>query len=139
MDSELKRYIEAIRPQDWTYRHLTALRNAIFATIPAGELVGDDDLIAQPGKMAQRIAAQSAELEQLRAEAQALVDAMETCHQCKGTVLVEEQPTHCEDCTYDCDSHEGAECPTIYGLHLALKMALAARAHAPQKESNDAE
>ena len=64
--------------------------------------------------------------------AQALVDAMETCHECKGTVLVEEQPVHCEDCSYDCDSHEGAECPTIYSLHLALKQALAHR-HSAQE------
>jgi len=61
----------------------------------------------------------------VREKAQALVDAMETCHECKGTVLVEERPVHCEDCSGDCDSHEGAECPTIYGLHLALKCALA--------------
>lgn len=57
--------------------------------------------------------------------ARALADAMETCHECKGTVLVEEQPVHCEDCSSDCESHEGAECPTIYGLHLALKLKLA--------------
>jgi hypothetical protein len=56
--------------------------------------------------------------------AQALVDGMETCHECKGTVLVDEYPVHCEDCTSLCDHHEGAECATIYGLHLALKRAL---------------
>lgn len=57
--------------------------------------------------------------------AQSLADAMETCHQCKGTVLVEEQPVHCEDCSWECESHEGSECPTIYGLHLDLKRKLA--------------
>jgi len=57
--------------------------------------------------------------------AQSLVDAMETCHECKGTVLVEEQPTHCEDCSAYCEEHEGAECPTIYSLHLSLKQFLA--------------
>jgi len=39
--------------------------------------------------------------------------------------LVEEQPVHCEDCSSECDSHEGSECPTLYSLHLALKIALA--------------
>lgn len=58
--------------------------------------------------------------------AQALTDAMETCHQCQGTVFIEEQPVHCEDCSSVCESHEGAECPTIYLLHLMLKKALAA-------------
>jgi hypothetical protein len=56
--------------------------------------------------------------------AQALVDGMETCHECKGTVLVDEYPIHCEDCSSMCENHEGAECATIYGLHLALKRAL---------------
>jgi hypothetical protein len=65
-----------------------------------------------------------AKLERLTIAAQALTDGMETCHECKGTVLVGEQPVHCEDCSYDCESHEGAECATIYSLHLALKKAL---------------
>ena len=75
----------------------------------------------------------------LRNAAQALVDGMETCHQCKGTVLVDEQPVHCEDCSSDCDNHEGAECPTIYGLHLQLKTLLAERtpATAPAPQSTE--
>lgn len=65
-------------------------------------------------------------LQGLRKVASELTDAMETCHICKGTVLVEEQPVHCEDCSWDCDNHEGSECPTLYGLHLALKNRLTA-------------
>jgi len=57
--------------------------------------------------------------------AQALVDAMETCHQCRGTVLVDHGPVHCEDCSYDCDNHDYPECESIYELHRRLKAALA--------------
>ena len=67
-------------------------------------------------------------LREVERAARSLVHGMETCHECKGTVLVEEQPTHCEDCSQDCDYHEGAECPTLYGLHLELKRKLAALA-----------
>jgi len=53
--------------------------------------------------------------------AHALVNAMETCHECKGIVLVEDGPVHCEDCSGDCDCHEEPECTTIYELHRKLK------------------
>ena len=54
----------------------------------------------------------------------ALVEAMETCHLCKGQVIVEEGPIHCEDCSFDCDEHEQPSCTPIYVLHGALKTAL---------------
>lgn len=53
-----------------------------------------------------------------------LVDAMETCHICKGAILVTEEPVHCEDCSYDCDDHDGPECATLESLHRNLKTAL---------------
>ena len=57
-------------------------------------------------------------------KAQALVDAMETCHICHGTVLVDNDPVHCEDCSYDCDNHDEPPCKTLYDLHRELKIAL---------------
>jgi hypothetical protein len=56
--------------------------------------------------------------------AKALVLAMETCHICSGTVLLDEWPVHCEDCSADCEEHEPPDCPTIQSLHAALKKAL---------------
>ena len=74
---------------------------------------------------AAQVAVLTAEVEQLRRSATSLVDAMETCRICKGTVLVEESAVHCEDCSDDCDYHEGPECVWIYDLHRDLKAALA--------------
>lgn len=54
-----------------------------------------------------------------------LADAMETCHICKGAVLVTDEAVHCEDCSYDCENHDGPECETIESLHRNLKKALA--------------
>ena len=87
----------------------------------------------------ERIAALTQENAELKAQvdalrcvsetAQELLDAMEICHICKGTVAVEESPVHCEDCSYDCDSHEEPDCTSIYDLHRYAKAALiAARA-----------
>lgn len=60
----------------------------------------------------------------VEAAARALVDAMDTCHICKGELAIDDGPSHCEDCSGDCDDHEEPECPTIYNLHLALKRTL---------------
>jgi hypothetical protein len=75
-----------------------------------------------------RLSAAEQENAKLREAAKALVDGMETCHECKGTVLVEDYPVHCEDCSSDCDCHDEPECPTIYGLHLAVKLVLKGQA-----------
>ena len=45
--------------------------------------------------------------------AQELMIAMETCHICKGAILLQETPVYCEDCSFDCEEHEEPECPTI--------------------------
>jgi hypothetical protein len=60
----------------------------------------------------------------LKEAASALLEAMETCHHCKGSVLVEEGPTHCENCSYDCADHEPPSCVGIDVLHAQLKRAL---------------
>ena len=58
--------------------------------------------------------------------AQALVEAMETCHICKCSLAIDDGPAHCEDCSGDCDDHDEPDCPTLYSLHRALIRALAA-------------
>ena len=57
----------------------------------------------------------------LLSAAKALVDAMETCHICLGTILVDEDPVHCEDCSFDCDEHQLPACRSIQDLHAELK------------------
>lgn len=69
-----------------------------------------------------------AEAEAIRGPAGALVEAMETCHACKSSVLVEEGPTYCSEggCSYDCDDHDPPNCVGIDVLHARLKAALGA-------------
>jgi hypothetical protein len=57
---------------------------------------------------------------ELEAAARALVDAMVTCHECKSTILIDDGPTHCEDCSYDCECHEEPACTGIDILHQNL-------------------
>ena len=63
--------------------------------------------------------------EALLRAAKALVEAMGTCHICHGDVIVNDGPTRCEDCLGDCDSHDEPDCPSIEGIYLALKKAIA--------------
>ena len=65
--------------------------------------------------------------EGLRRAAEELVTAMETCHECKGLLVLQEEPAHCEDCSYDCESHDSPECTPIYVLHARLKSLLQER------------
>lgn len=47
-----------------------------------------------------------------------LLDSMETCHLCKGKLHLEDnEPTHCENCSWDCEEHEGSACEPLYALH----------------------
>lgn len=66
----------------------------------------------------------AAEMEEAATE---LLDAMETCHVCKGQLVLEESPIHCEDCSFDCEEHDEPECTPIYVLHQKLRKAIAAR------------
>lgn len=59
--------------------------------------------------------------ERLEKAATELLDAMETCHICKGALILEESPIHCEDCSGDCENHEEPECTPIYVLHANLR------------------
>jgi hypothetical protein len=56
--------------------------------------------------------------------ARELAAAMKTCHICKGVVLIEEGPIHCENCTYDCEEHEPPDCVTLGVLHAKVCVAL---------------
>ena len=72
------------------------------------------------------------EVARLRADAERLVDAgnsllnaMETCHICQGTLSLDDiEPAHCEDCSGDCDSHDEPDCTPIYVLHRDLRAAI---------------
>ena len=55
-------------PETWEHQHMTALRNAICATIPEGEPIGDDFLVAQPGKLAAEVKRLQERIEHLDAE-----------------------------------------------------------------------
>jgi hypothetical protein len=33
-------------------------------------------------------------------------------------------PTHCEDCSWDCDEHDEPDCESIFWLHHKAKMAV---------------
>lgn len=64
----------------------------------------------------------------LETAAKLLLDTMETCHICKGSIILDENATHCENCSYDCDDHEEPRCVPIYVLHQNLRKLLAAPA-----------
>lgn len=63
--------------------------------------------------------------QEMQEAAKLLVEAMETCHICKGLLVLQKNPAHCEDCSRDCEGHEGSECTPIYELHRILKAVLA--------------
>ena len=56
-------------------------------------------------------------LAELATTSSALVSALNTCHVCAGEVCLDTtEPTHCEDCSADCECHEEDECVPIYVL-----------------------
>lgn len=63
----------------------------------------------------QRAQAAETALAELATTSSALVDALNTCHVCAGEVCLDTtDPTHCCDCSADCEWHEGDECVPIY-------------------------
>ena len=55
----------------------------------------------------------------------ALLDAMETCHVCGGTLALDDvEPTHCENCSWDCNEHDAPECTPLHHLHREARRAL---------------
>jgi hypothetical protein len=58
--------------------------------------------------------------------ADSLVEAMERCHICSATLLVDDGPIYCGEggCSPYCEEHEEPPCPPISGLHAALKYAV---------------
>ncbi len=60
----------------------------------------------------------------------ALLDALETCHICKGVLSLDDgSPTHCENCSWDCDEHDEPECVPLYVLHRNARQAIADLQH----------
>lgn len=55
---------------------------------------------------------------------EALLDGMEYCHVCENAVLIQEHPTHCEDCPPFCDDHEEPNCVPLCDLHARARKAL---------------
>ena len=76
------------------------------------------------------LAALRARCERMEAPVSELLDAMETCHICKGAIVLQDYPTHCETCSYDCEEHDGPACVTVDVLHARIRKAIAARAAA---------
>jgi len=59
------------------------------------------------------------------ADIQKLLDALETCHVCKGKLHLEDvEPTHCEDCSWDCEDHAEPACEPLYVLVRKARRAL---------------
>lgn len=57
----------------------------------------------------------------------ALLDAIETCHICGGTLALDDvEPTHCENCSSDCDYHDAPDCVLLSHLHQEARRALVA-------------
>jgi hypothetical protein len=73
-------------------------------------------------KAVQDLSSQLAEARKGLAE---LLSALETCHICKGLLIVEDGPMHCEDCSSDCEDHEEPVCESLYVIHQRLKQLIA--------------
>lgn len=99
-----------------------------------GRLQGAAFLKTQPLEASNARDAELAEARRLLDEARKAIEAaailaaaMETCHLCQTTLLVEDGPMHCEDgCSWDCEEHEEPSCVPLSSLHGNLKRALAA-------------
>jgi hypothetical protein len=74
---------------------------------------------------AERLKEEFARYEILKTAASALIEGMETCHLCKCTVLIDGDPTHCENCSCDCEDHDAPDCIGLHTLHTRLKKVLA--------------
>lgn len=54
-----------------------------------------------------------------------LLNAIETCHICGGILSLDDQePAHCENCSWDCDYHDEPECEPMHSLHHKASRAL---------------
>lgn len=67
--------------------------------------------------------------------AQLLLEALETCHICKGSLIPSETPSYCENCSWDCDDHDEPVCVPINVLHENLRRALSQLPAPPEEEA----
>lgn len=75
----------------------------------------------------QRAADAERALAELATTSSALADALNTCHVCSGEVCLDTtDPTHCRDCSADCECHEGDECVPLYVLVNNVRAAIRA-------------
>lgn len=63
-------------------------------------------------------------LETIGEAAANLCTALVTCHICGNSILIEDGPTHCEDCGYDCEEHASPDCEPISKLYDILSFSL---------------
>lgn len=67
-------------------------------------------------------------LEHYKSAAKALDDlctCLDTCHICKGTLVVEDSIPHCENHSSDCQEHEQPDCITLEKAHEVARATLA--------------
>lgn len=82
-----------------------------------------------------RIAELERQLSVARAAFATYLDALEYCHQCGGQLAMDDiDPSHCENCSGDCNSHDEPNCAPIYVLHDRCRKALAQLDAGPGKE-----
>jgi len=119
--------IERIAEREREVERLKAKR----VTIPAGYDFRDlGEAQETIDHLEAELAALRARCERMEAPVSELLDAMETCHICKGAIVLQDYPTHCETCSYDCEEHDGPACVTVDVLHARIRKAIAARAAA---------
>lgn len=70
-------------------------------------------------------------------ESNELLSAMETCHICKGSIIIQDFPTHCEDCSGDCDDHDEPPCIPVDVAFNQVRRALAAYQAACQTKEEE--
>ena len=115
-------------------RRIVELEKALFSIGHAATCISGDSLdaipilkaaLARESHFVLEREARIAELEAALVIAQSLVDSLETCHVCQGTLALDDiEPAHCEDCSGCCDEHEEPACEPLFSLHGRAKVAI---------------
>ena len=116
--------------EDWTKDDHVAMVNDANEKLQAyaDGLEVNLKAVIQRAEAAEKALAEAAEdTADLTSASVALVDALETCHVCAGEVCIDTtEPTHCEDCSADCERHKGDECVPVYVLVNKVRAAIRA-------------
>lgn len=59
---------------------------------------------------------------------EAFLNSLDTCHQCGGSLIIDDTPTYCAEggCSVWCEDHDGPECEPKSELLRAARLAIAA-------------